>query len=75
MQFGPKFGMSKKEHLQQSDIFVNAQCHLQTRDPGHFVTASTLFLFLARRILDKKLMDHAILAKIWYVKEVTSPTI
>ena len=43
MQFRPKFGMSKKEHLRQSDIFVNAQRHLETRNPGHFVTASTLF--------------------------------
>ena len=43
MQFWPKFGMSKKEHLRQSDIFVNAQHHLETRNPGHFVTASTLF--------------------------------
>ena len=37
MQFRPKFGMSKKEHLRQSDIFVNAQRHLETRNPGHFV--------------------------------------
>ena len=43
MQFRPKFGMWKKEHLQQSDIFVNAQRHLETRNPGHFVAASTLF--------------------------------
>ena len=43
MQFRPKFGMSKKEHLRQSDIFVNAQHHLETRNPGHFVAASTLF--------------------------------
>ena len=43
MQFWPKFGMSKKEHLRQSDIFVNAQRHLETRNLGHFVTASTLF--------------------------------
>ena len=62
MQFRPKFGMSKKEHLRQSDIFVNAQRHLETRNLGHFVAASILpvFLFLGRRILDKKLMDHAI---------------
>ena len=33
MQFRPKFGMSKKEHLRQSDIFVNAQRHLETRNP------------------------------------------
>ena len=60
MQFRPKFGMSKKEHLRQSDIFVNAQRHLETRNPGHFVKHLPFFLFLGRRILDKKLMDHAI---------------
>ena len=43
MQFWPKFGMSKKEHLRQSDIFVNAQRHLETGNGGHFVTISTLF--------------------------------
>ena len=53
MQFRPKFGMSKKEHLRQSDIFVNAQRHLETRN-------LPFFLFLGRRILDKKLMDHTI---------------
>ena len=44
MQFRPKFGMSKKEHLRQSDIFVNSQRHLETRNHlEHFVAASTLF--------------------------------
>ena len=43
MQIRPEFGILKKEHLRQSDIFVNAQRHLETRNLGHFVTASTLF--------------------------------
>ena len=69
MQFGPKFGMSKKEHLWQSDIFVKPEIRAILWQHLPF------FLFLGRRTLDKKLTDHAIWAKIWYVEEGTSLTI
>ena len=54
MQFRPKFGMSKKEHLRQSDIFVNAQCHLETRNPGQNLVCGHLrhiFVIAQRHLL------------------------
>ena len=49
MQFWPKFGMSKKEHLNLTFLSMPSA----TWKPEIFVT-----MFLGRRILDKKLMDH-----------------
>ena len=61
MQFWPKFGMSKKEHLRQSDNFVNAHLHMETRNLRAILWQHLpFFLFLGRRIIDKKLTDHAI---------------
>ena len=34
--------MSKDGHLQQSDNSVNPQRHLETRNPGYYVTESPL---------------------------------